>query len=236
MLDAFGLSGSSQVILSGTDKDPPIEGWWRLGRQRRDVIRRLRDIGITLVTTPNYSLFTDQPRWDDLHAMKRIALVHEEFLSEGLPAALHVNARTDTDMQRWTDYIAGRSEITHVAYEFATGPGRSSRQEAHVAWLAGMARSVGRPLHLVVRGGLDALPTLVNAFTRVSVIETSIFIRTIKRRRAVLSAGGTLTWETALTPVGMPLDDLLAYNYRTMECWIRASIEPAVREKRAAPR
>lgn len=53
-----------------------------------------------MVTTPNYSLSIDQPRWDDLHSLKRIAIVHEEFLNEGLPAALHVNARTDKDWER----------------------------------------------------------------------------------------------------------------------------------------
>lgn len=30
---------------------------------RLNAIRRLRDIGVELVTTPNFSLFPDQPRW-----------------------------------------------------------------------------------------------------------------------------------------------------------------------------
>jgi hypothetical protein len=34
---------------------------------------------------------------DDLHSIKRIALVHSEFLDEGLPAALHVNGRSEAD-------------------------------------------------------------------------------------------------------------------------------------------
>jgi hypothetical protein len=103
--------------------------------QRRDAIRALRSLGVTLVTTPNFSLFIDQPRWDDLHSQKRIMIVHEEFLSEGLPAALHVNARTERDWERWTEYIAARPELTHIAFEFATGAGlgaqnRVARQPA----------------------------------------------------------------------------------------------------------
>jgi hypothetical protein len=54
-----------------------------------------------MATTPNYSLFVDRPRWDDLHAMKRIAIVHGEFLEAGMPGALHVNGRTDRDFERW---------------------------------------------------------------------------------------------------------------------------------------
>ncbi|MGH7268007.1 MAG: hypothetical protein ACREMB_24585 [Candidatus Rokuibacteriota bacterium] len=87
---------------------------------------------MALVTTPNFSLFADQPCWDDLHSIKRIALVHEEFLSEGLPAALHINARTDQDWERWRAYVAVRPEVTHIAFEFATGAGRAER----IKWYA----------------------------------------------------------------------------------------------------
>lgn len=227
MLEGFGLSENCQIVLSGIAKDPPIEGWWRLSDTRRNVIRRLRELGIVLVTTPNYSLFIDQPRWDDLHAMKRIALVHEEFVSEGLPAALHVNARTETDVQRWTDYIGQRPEVTHVAYEFTTGTRRAGRQDVHAAWLASLARTVGRPLHLVVRGGLDVLAMLAGAFARVSVIETSIFMKTMHRSRAIISDDGALTWQRTLTPIGAPLDDLLAENHRTVETWLQPLVKPA---------
>jgi hypothetical protein len=60
----------------------------------------MRSLGVTLVTTPNFSLFIDQPRWDDLHSQKAVMIAHEEFLSEGLPAALHVDARTPQAKRR----------------------------------------------------------------------------------------------------------------------------------------
>lgn len=119
----FGIAVGTSVILSGTAKDAPLERWWSLGPRRRDAIKAMLDLRISMVTSPNYSLFTDQPRTDDLHSMKRIALAHEEFLSEGLPAALHVNLRTEKDMERWAEFIIARPEVTHVAYEFGTGAG-----------------------------------------------------------------------------------------------------------------
>lgn len=98
---AFMIDNNTTVVLSGTDCDPPIESWWSLGRQSRArIIRGLKELGVIAATSPNYSLFIDQPRWDDLHAMKRIAIVQSEFSHEGLPAALHVNGRTETDFQR----------------------------------------------------------------------------------------------------------------------------------------
>ena len=55
------------------------------------------------------------------------------LISEGLPAALHVNARTEHDYARWGELIADRQEIEILAFEFATGCGRGERIDWHVA-------------------------------------------------------------------------------------------------------
>lgn len=218
----FGVRPGTTIILTGTDRDPPLERWWGLGEERRTaLIRAMNSAGIALVTTPNYSLFTDRPRQDDLHAMKRIAIVHEEFLREGMPAALHTNGRTDADFARWASYVAGRPEITHIAYEFTTGTGRAGRREQHASWLAALAADVGRPLHLIMRGGSDVLPELAGAFAGVTVLDTSIFMKTMKRRRAYPKSNAALGWERAPTPRGTPVDDLFIENTRTVESWLR---------------
>jgi hypothetical protein len=217
----FTISMDTTIILSGTDSDPPIENWWGLGSKcRAKVIRGLKDLGVVGTTSPNYSLFIDQPRWDDLHAMKRIAIVHSEFLSEGLPAALHVNGRTETDFVRWAAYVRSRPEIQTLAYEFATGTGWIDRRELHATWLVELARGVGRPLDLVVRGGSDLLHVFADVFANVTFIDTTAFMRTIKRRRATVSEFGKLSWSPAPTEVGMPLDSLLEHNVTTVEKWI----------------
>jgi hypothetical protein len=204
------------VLLTGTAADPPLERWWSLGPQRRAAIRALRGLNVALVTTPNFSMFSDQPRWDDLHSMKRIALVHEEFLSEGLPAALHVNARTERDWDRWRDYIAWRPEVTHIAFEFATGAGWADRIDWHADQLAQLASAIGRPLHLIVRGGGKVLPGLVKAFSGITVLETSAFLKTVKRQRATLTATGTVTWRPSPTNENEPLDALLTENWQVV--------------------
>jgi hypothetical protein len=216
---AYGVGRSSSIVLSGTDVDAPLERWWGFGEpKRRQLIRTLLKVGVIFTTTPNYSLFIDVPRWDDLHAMKRIALVHHEFQSEGLPAALHVNGRTDTDFRRWTDFIAARPEITHLAYEFTTGTGWAGRQELHASWLCDLAAGVGRPLTLVLRGGIDVAATLARSFAHVTMIDTSSFIKTMMRKRASLN--GRMNWLPAPTDAGVPVDDLFAENLRVVQQWI----------------
>jgi hypothetical protein len=213
LADGFQIRPLMPLILTGTAVDSPLERWWSLGARRRAMIRELLKLGVALVTTPNFSLFVDQPRWDDLHSIKRIALVHEEFLSEGLPAALHVNARTDQDWDRWRTYIAGRPEITHLAFEFATGAGRAERIKWHADQLVRLAAILDRPLHLVVRGGGRIMARLTAAFSHITILETSAFVKTIKRQQAELIPPSAVTWRPSPTDGVEALDALLAKNW-----------------------
>ena len=209
----FGIHSDTKVMLTGTDRDRPLERWWGMGEERRrTIIRSIKAAGVTIVTTPNYSLFVDRPRWDDLHSIKRIAITHAEFLSEGLPAALHVNGRTKHDFRRWTSYISDRPEITHIAYEFTTGTGRGDRQELHVIWLQNLAADVGRPLHLILRGGIKVIHDLSESFSHITVVETNSFIKTVNRKRAHLKEDMTVDWKDSPTDPGAPLDALFSHN------------------------
>lgn len=211
---AFRFETGTPLILTGTADDRPLERWWSLGRDRLDTIRRLRDLGVELVTAPNFSLFTDRPRWDDMHSMKRIAIVHEEFLRAGLPAALHVNARTERDWERWTEYIHRRTEISHVAFEFATGAGRTERTEWHATRLAELAQAVDRSLHLIVRAANgNILPKLVSTFAKTTVLDTTSFLKAVHRQSAIEKDTGMIHWKPSPTVKDAPIDDLLTHNW-----------------------
>ena len=185
----FLIPEGAQVIVSGVDKDGPIERWWNLA-DRGSLLASLSELGITLVTTPNYSVLTDVPRTDNLHAMKRILLTWTEMASAGLTTALHVNGRTEHDYLRWGDLIAQRPEIEILAFEFASGCGRAERIDWHVSQLCGLADRVGRALAIVIRGGGRKLEELRQHFAQVTLVETEAFARTIRRRRAYLTQTG----------------------------------------------
>lgn len=218
--DAYRLDSSTRVILTGTDKDGPLERYWNIGTSARiALIRALQASGIELVTTPNFTLHANLPRWQDLHAMKRIALTHEEFLREGLPAALHVNGRTESDFRRWTEYIGSREEVTELSFEFTTI--RRERRPQYAMWLAELAASVGRPLRLFVRGGTEVVPALTQAF-EVVFLDTNAFMKTSKRQRAVLNSKGGVQWRQSTTLYGEPLDELLEENIAHRTAWMTA--------------
>lgn len=233
MAARFLIPKGATVILSGVDKDGPIERWWEL-KERPAILAALAKLGVVLVTSPNYSVLTDVPRTDNLHAMKRILLAWTEMAAAGLSAALHVNGRTEHDYARWTELIAQRPEIEVLAFEFATGGARGERINWHVDRLCALADHIDRPLSLVIRGGGRKLHELRRHFAQVSLIETDAFARTIRRRRAYLTDSGRLKWAKFPTPAGAPIDDLFAHNVAMVRSSYEAPTEPAPRSRLTA--
>lgn len=211
----FGIDPAARLVVSGVARDRKIERYWELAN-REAMLDELRSLEVSLVTPPNFSVLTDVPRYDNLHAMKRILLTCMEMANAGLPVALHLNARTEYDYRSWTELLADRTEIECVAFEFATGAGRGSRIDWHVAQLGELAASAGRPLRLIARGGVRVLEPLRRAFNGVTVIDTDAFNKTRCRRQAFFTDAGRLLWRGHSTEAGAPLDDLLEHNIATL--------------------
>jgi hypothetical protein len=210
--ESFGFDEGARLIISGVAQDQPIEDYWSFRRETR-MPEQLAALRPDLVTVPNYSTPLDTPRWDNLHNMKRIAICWSELVSAGIPTSLHLNACTDRDWERWTEFVAGRDEVRSVAFEFATGAARLERGEWHTKKLAALA-AVPRPLQVVVRGGVVHLDNLYDAFNEVVFVDTTSFIKTMKRKRFVRRPEGKIDWPSAGIPMSQPLDTLLDHNVR----------------------
>jgi hypothetical protein len=211
----FGINSTTPVIVSGTAKDPPLERWWGLGSSsRREILAHLAELGVAALTTPNYSVFSDVPRWDNFHAMRRIEICWRESMDAGIPCALHVNARALRDWERWTHFVKAVPQVGAIAYEFATGA--ASRFSYHVDELCRLADVVGRPMKLVVRGALPALTTLRRSYAMVSMIDSTTYMRSANRKFAVVREDGIVSWKDAPDRPAVDLDSLIEHNYLTM--------------------
>ena len=228
LLNAYRLSAATRIVLTGVASDRAIESWWSFPDRPR-LIDGLRQFGIEMVTSPNYSLFTDVTRQDNLHNMKRIALTWSEFMAGGVLCALHINARTDTDYVRWSDFVAERGEVSHIAFEFTTGTASPLRAGYHRDHLMALAAQVRRPLHLVLRGGRRHLPQLTAAFASVSMLDAEPYVKTKYRQRARPALGADVEWFASPTGHGEALDALLQHNINVARysalvrfAWLRA--------------
>jgi hypothetical protein len=209
----FGFDEDARLIITGVAQDQPIEDYWSFRRETR-IPEQLAALRSDLVTVPNYSTTLDTPRWDNLHNMKRIAICWSDLVSAGIPTSLHLNACTDRDWERWTEFVAGRDEVRSVAFEYATGAARIERGEWHTKKLAALAAAVPRPLQIVVRGGYVHLDDLCEAFSEVVFVDTTAFIKTMKRKKFARRPDGRVEWPPAGIPKDYALDGLLEHNVR----------------------
>ena len=213
----FRIAETARIIVTGIDNDKVVERWWSLSEQRAAIMRNLKnDLQVDLVTVPNFSLAVSWPRWSDLYSMKRIGLSWHELACSGLATALHTNGRTDADFERWKPFISARPEITHLSFEFTTGAGGPGQREKYAARLIALANAAQRPLHLVVTGGQAVWPRLAAAFDSLTVIETSIFMKTQHRQLAVAGGNRGMRFKRVVTLAGEELDELLDANAATI--------------------
>ena len=223
LCETFKISENAKIILTGVNPDERIEPYWGLSDKRAEMIDYFLRMGIALVTAPNFSVVLDHPRFDDMHAMKRIAILFSEFQNAGLACALHPNGRTDRDFQRWAEFIAQREEVTTIAYEFTTGTGRKDRIGFHLEKLGLLVKHANRPLDLVVRGKSFVIPELRKIFRHVSYIESASFMKSMKRQRAQRTTNQGVEWIGTPTPVGASIDTLFEHNFREQVLALRAS-------------
>jgi hypothetical protein len=201
----------AKLVIMGSDQDQPIERYWSRARAN-DIVEHIKALEPSLVTTPNFSLFSDRPRFDDLHSMKRIAICWFELAAAGVPTALHVNSRSEADFRAWTNFLNSHPEIGALAYEFKTGAASISRGAWHVQRLCEMSESIGRPMRLICRGGLPFVKRLRKSFAAVTFVSPDPFLRTANRRRLVIQYPNRARWVRELMPAGEPIDELLATN------------------------
>lgn len=233
---AFCIAPTTRLIVSGVEIDRPLERWWSLGYDvRQRILDCLVRYGVEAVTSPNYSLFSNTPRWDDLHSMKRIAICWQEMAAAGLRAALHVNARTTYDWRRWRDFIGERSEVNTIAFEFAVCGNDPGRRLWYAEQLARLADEVRRPLTLISRGGLNMLSVLKEGFTDVTFIDTTPFHKAVKRQLARPGPNGEVRWKS-VAGGETSVEELLDHNYLESVAFLaRTYPERPSRDGRAEP-
>ena len=203
----FAIAPGAALVIDGIGQDFEIEPAWGTG-WASGLIDNLVALRPAVVTVPNFSVFLDVTRWDNFHNMKRIALFWAELTAAGIPTALHVNGRMARDFERWSDFVRRRDEVAAISFEFATGAGRASRGGWYAEQLERIQEAAGRPLTLVCRGYRWA-ERLAGSFQSVTVIDTSVFMKTVFRQECDPTAPGG--WRKA--ECSPPLDELLQMNW-----------------------
>jgi hypothetical protein len=224
LAEKFGGAPQYGWVLSGVDHDRRIEPIWGLGRQGRSTLfAGLKRAGVVAVTSPNFSLMADVPRPDNLHARKRIGIVWAEMNAAGLAAALHVNARTDSDFEFYAQLLR-RTGGRAIAFEFATGAASPDAIDRYVLRLAKFAAAIPWRLTILVRGGAHRYSELQKSFETVIQLDTNAHMKARKRQVLIPTATGRgHRWVTDPTSTDRSVGELFAVTYAQCQRLDRAA-------------
>lgn len=209
---AYKLGRDTQILLVGVDDDEPLEEFWAEHRVN-GTIGSLVDLELLGATVPNFSFFTDVPRFQVLRNRKRILLSAERISNAGVRVSPHINANTDADWDFWLQFLQEHPEIETVTMEFQTGA-RADEDIGRQAFdqLVRLMDSLGRPLHPFLVGAARYYREAQANFDSFSVIDSKPFMATMARRMLTRDPDGRYSWKSSPTLEDEPLQDLFESN------------------------
>lgn len=220
----FRIRADAKLFVTSIDIDQVLENLWK-SPSRKTIFEWIASLDPECVTVPNFSLFCDAVRTEDLYNMKRIAILWHEMESAGIKTAIHLNARTDNDWDRWIGFLKAHPEIRAVAFEFNTVSNKA-RRTWYLEKLLKMKQNVDRPLRLLVQGGREFLPRLRAAFESTSTFSTDAYINMVKRKKLAIEG---LKLKKRNYSCGTPsdFDHLLDSNISTEATLLQSKYESA---------
>ncbi len=103
--DVLGLCENQLAVLLGYGEDPLVEGLWTR-RHADQLVEAIAGQGWDVVLAPNYSLYANQPRAEQLLNFRRNLMLATELAEAGVCAVANLYWLRLEDLERYLDWIA----------------------------------------------------------------------------------------------------------------------------------
>jgi hypothetical protein len=217
------LARNAKVVLISVAQDKYLERFWKYA-ESCDVGHALRELDIEAITTPNFSYFSDIPRPHFLWNLARMSRMSEYLSSCGINVVPHIHAATKRDWSNWEQTLIDQRQITHVAREFQTGGSVREVAMKSIHELADLRDKLGRELHLLAIGGSQYGTELGKFFPKLTLVDSTPFMKTHKRRKFVQRPRLLPHWVKNRTAKGESLGRLLQANIASYRIWLESRI------------
>jgi hypothetical protein len=214
------LESQTQVLLVSVAKDPKVERFWSR-HQKDDLPSVLSELGIAGITVPNFSFFEDAPRIHNIWNRWRMIRVAERLSEAGLAVIPHLNALETSDWDFWTGFLREHPHITCIAKEFQTGNRKIRYAREAIDDLRSLEQRLGRSLHPILIGASFAWGEAKASLKRVTLVDSSPFLKTVHRQELVINSAGIRKWHLVRTDKDTLLDARLVKNIETYAAWAR---------------
>lgn len=195
---ALNVRPTTKILLTGVARDRLIERFWSDTRIMC-LGAALSRLDVSLAVPPNYSIWDDDPRLHHVYNRKRSLILAHDWTENGIPVAPYMVGGRPADWRFWEGVLRANPGLRYIVKEFQTGLGRPGRAQAALDEAAAMQDRVGRELHLIAVGGFQYAADLQKRFgDRWTVVESTPFIKAVKRQRGVPAKSGVrVNWQSA---------------------------------------
>lgn len=227
--DALGLDAGQHAVLIGYSPDSLIERFWER-RHADGLIGKIAAMGFDLVTTPDYSVYSDQPRAEHLLNMRRSMVVAQELSDAGCNVAPSIYWYRREDLDRWAEWISETGPIAVMIPRHTIKGNQEWRDlsEPGLLYLAAMMDRAGVDTKVLISGVSkhDRVQQLGNWFGDRLVI--------VSQQALQLASQGRLATPTGREKSDAHRSDLVAANLRHYDQAVRDAIAGRVLTSPAA--
>ena len=224
--DKSKVSSSAGLIFSGVTRDGPIENLWRRHRVE-GLVEHIAGLRPSLVVAPNFSHFTDVPRFDNMHNRLRQLVFSEALSDAGVNVAPHLSAVYPSDWDYWAAHVRANPSVVYVALEFGTGGKTKGKALQMIRRLVELRERAGRQLHLIAISAGKWRGRLLNGWGGgITFLDSRPFMTAANRKRFVM-VEGRARWHDSPTAPHEPIDALLRHNVTLYGDYITARVAAA---------
>src|SRR6266536_137669 len=127
--DVYRLAPGTRVALELYVEDRVLEGIWA---RRRQLLTELAGLELDLVLTPNFSVWRDAPRFEQLLQARRASIWYHEALEAGLPVLPDLSwSLWEPDGRRWAEWVNAQAGLAAVSI-FCGGKRIHAERRAHL--------------------------------------------------------------------------------------------------------
>ena len=111
--DVYRLAPETRLVLQFYVEDRVLEGVWA---HRKHLIPQLREMGFDLILSPNFSVWRDHSRFEQLVQQRRSFAFYHELQEAGLPAIPDVGwSFFEPDGRLWAEWINSQSGLAAIS-------------------------------------------------------------------------------------------------------------------------
>ncbi len=191
--EVYRLAATTKVAIEFYVEDRVLEGLWA---NRELVIQQLRQLGVDLILSPNFSVWYDDPRFSQLLNIRRSFVYYHALVEGGLPVVPDVGfSLFEPDGRLWAGWINSQANL-QAASLFCGGRKVHSSRRALRETLEDIAlfHQAVRPEVTFVLGGVHA-PGRLAAYRRAApgrrLVISNGMAYALAQRRRLLGRGTT---------------------------------------------